>query len=96
MAMNWSSLLVLGQEAVEKSGWRALQVRGEFEPLSSSNLDAYRYDPGSETLWIEFHGGRIYRYDSVPQSIADGLGTAGSPGGYFHSAIKGSYNYHRE
>ena len=67
-----------------------------FEQLSSSNLNAYRYDPDSQYLWIEFHGNRVYRYDGVPQNVADGLGSAGSPGGYFHSAIKGMYSYNKE
>ena len=69
---------------------------GEFEPVSSSNIDAYRYDENSKTLWIKFHGGRVYRYEAVSQDVADGIGTAGSPGGYFHANIKGAYRYTRE
>lgn len=75
--------------------WTRLEILGEYEGLSSSNLDAYRYDDNSKTLWIRFHGNRVYRYEAVPQDIADGLGSAGSPGGFFHANIKGNYRYTR-
>ncbi len=59
--------------------------------LSSSNLRSYDYDEESQTLSITFHSGRTYSYGSVPQSVAEGLGTADSPGRYFNSNIKNNF-----
>lgn len=61
-------------------------------PLASSNLDAYEYDAATQTLTIRFKSGRSYTYGSVPESIADGLGSARSPGQYFNSSIKNVYS----
>ena len=63
----------------------------DWRPLSSSNLNAFRYDPTTQTLSIRFNSGRAYDYAEVPQSIVDGLESADSPGRYFNSAIKGSF-----
>lgn len=57
-------------------------------PLASSNLSGYDYNPVTQTLTITFHGNRKYSYASVPQDIADGLGSAASPGKYFNHSIK--------
>jgi hypothetical protein len=40
----------------------------ERTPVSSSNLVAVGYDPGSYTLEVEFHSGSIYQYSGVPES----------------------------
>lgn len=61
-------------------------------PLVSSNLSGYEYDEASQVLSIRFSSGRTYRYGSVPQTVADGLGTADSPGRYFNSKIKNSFS----
>lgn len=63
----------------------------DWRPLTSSNLNAFRYDPTTQTLQIRFHSGRTYDYADVPETVADGLASAGSPGQYFNSAIKGQY-----
>ncbi len=59
--------------------------------LNSSNLRAYDYDPDSRVLIIQFASGRSYRYADVPADVADGLGSAESPGKYANSEIKGVY-----
>jgi lysyl-tRNA synthetase class 2 len=59
--------------------------------LASSNLSSYDYNPVSQTLTITFHGNRKYSYASVPQSVADGLGSASSAGKYFNDTIKNVY-----
>lgn len=63
----------------------------DWQPLSSSNLNAMRYDPVEQNLQIRFTSGRTYSYGSVPQSVADGLAQADSPGQYFNSNIKGVF-----
>ena len=42
-------------------------------PVSSSNLASVGYDPENRILEIEFHGGSIYQYFSVPESKYEGL-----------------------
>lgn len=63
-----------------------------WQPLASSNLAAYRYDPDTQTLSIRFRSGRSYDYLSVPQDIAEGLAQADSPGRYFTGSIKGVFS----
>lgn len=63
----------------------------DWTPLNSSNLYAYRYDEQTRLLQIRFVSGRTYAYKDVPQDVADGLGSAGSPGQYFNNSIKGTF-----
>lgn len=63
----------------------------DWQPLSSSNLNAMRYDPSTQTLQIRFQSGRSYDYQGVPQEVADGLASAQSPGAYFNAAIRNVY-----
>lgn len=39
------------------------------DPVSSSNIASIGYDPGSETLEIEFTNGSIYQYFNVPAGL---------------------------
>lgn len=63
------------------------------QPVSSSNLISVGYDAESGTLEIEFKGGRVYQYFSVPESVYLALVGAGSVGGYFHAHVKDAYRY---
>lgn len=60
-----------------------------WTPLSSSWLSAMRYDPDTQTLQIRFKDGVVAGFGSCPQSLADELESASSPGQYFHQNIKG-------
>ena len=46
-------------------------------PYPSSNINAFKYDPRSGTLFVKFHGkesansGPTYKYDGVPVNIYD-------------------------
>ena len=64
-------------------------------PVSSSNLLRVRYDESTNTLEIEFVGGRIYQYFDVPPQVFEGLISASSHGKYFAQSIKGQYRYAR-
>lgn len=64
-------------------------------PVRSSNLRAVDYSPLTQTLTIQFHGGRVYEYYGVPQSIFDGLLAAESKGRFHHIHIRYSYRYRR-
>lgn len=64
-------------------------------PVRSSNLKSVGYDPESQDLEVEFHGGRIYVYFGVPSSVAEGLMAASSKGSFHASRIKDRYRYRR-
>ena len=83
-------------------GWipfRAILEQGkevktmQMFPVSSSNLESVGYENG--VLCIAFHGGRIYEYTGVPESVYQGLMTASSHGKYFHAYICNVYPYNR-
>jgi len=61
-------------------------------PVSSSNIRAIGYDAETSTLTIEFHGGRVYEYRSVPESVYRRLMDASSHGTYFSDYIKDRYS----
>jgi hypothetical protein len=65
------------------------------EHVSSSNLHSVGYDEETETLEIEFHNGRIYRYSSVPADVHERLMSAASKGTYFNEHIKERYRCRR-
>ena len=50
------------------------------DPVSSSNIASIGYDPGSETLEIEFTNGSIYQYFNVPAGLHEQLMAAPSKG----------------
>lgn len=62
-------------------------------PVKSSNLVSVGYDASSETLEIEFKGGRIYHYFNVPMSVYVALMAASSIGSYHAENIKEQYQY---
>ena len=57
--------------------------------VSSSDIDSIGYESG--TLHIRFNSGGLYAYYNVPQSVYQGLMSAGSHGSYFHANIKGRF-----
>ena len=65
-------------------------------PVTSSNLRSVGYDPKTQTLQIEFLKSGVYEYSGVPQSVYDGLMSAGSHGTYFDQFIKNAgYSYRK-
>jgi hypothetical protein len=65
------------------------------QPVNSSNLASVGYDPGNETLEIEFRNGTIYRYLNVPTFEHDRLMSATSHGVYFNANIRDVYSFER-
>jgi hypothetical protein len=64
----------------------------EREAVSSSSIASVGYDPGSETLEVEFvKSGRVYQYLNVPQFMYDRLMQAPSIGIFFNAEIKDGY-----
>ncbi len=56
--------------------------------VHSSHLKAIGYDKQSQTLIVEFHGGRIYQYSNVPALEYQALMSAPSHGTYFDRNIR--------
>ena len=63
------------------------------QPVRSSNICSVGYEPETQTLELEFHGGGIYQYSSVPEAVYKGLMRAASKGSYFHDYIKDRYSF---
>lgn len=71
---------------------RAPTPKIERQPVTSSNLKSVGYDPETRILEIEFQRGQVYHYQGVPQEVYDGLMAAESPGRYFASEIRPTYD----
>jgi len=67
----------------------------ERERVDSSSLSSVGYDPGSETLEVEFRNGGVYRYLEVPEGEWRSLQSAESKGSYLNTHIKPSYRYRK-
>lgn len=64
-------------------------------PVASSNTVSIGYDPGSETLEVEFTNGSIYQYFNVPNGLNEQLMAAPSKGQFLNAYIKNAYPYSR-
>ncbi len=61
--------------------------------VASTSLRSLGYDAESETLEVEFHSGRIYRYAGVPQTTYAWLMRSPGKGGVFNRLIKDRYGF---
>ncbi|MCG6494481.1 KTSC domain-containing protein [Kitasatospora sp. A2-31] len=64
-------------------------------PVDSSALRSVGYDAARRVLEVEFVGGGVYAYDSVPRRVHGELMAAESHGRYFVRRIRGRYPYRR-
>lgn len=65
----------------------------ERNTVRSSNLRSVGYDQLTQTLEVEFKGGRVYEYYNVPSGIFQALMRAESHGTYFCKNIQFSFKY---
>ena len=65
------------------------------QSVTSSNIRSVGYDPATDTLEIEFHGGRIYQYDGVPENVYRGLMAAPSHGSHFQANVRNTYPFRK-
>lgn len=65
-------------------------MHNRMTPARSSNLDGYIY-LGGKYLVVAFKSGAYYRYDEVPQDVADEFASAHSKGKYLNLNIKNAY-----
>lgn len=63
--------------------------------VNSSNIRAVGYEPEIRILEVEFHGGGLYQYSGVPESVYKGLMQAASKGSYFHHHVKDKYPFRK-
>ena len=63
--------------------------------VTSSNIVSVGYDPGSETLEIEFQNGAVYQYYNVNQVIYEEFMNAPSKGKFLNYQIKNAFPYSR-
>lgn len=64
-----------------------------YSSFSSSNISRFKWDRDTETLTVEFDGGRTYEYDGVPNEIVVAWMRSSSKGRYHAQNIKHEYNY---
>lgn len=63
----------------------------ERQRVSSSNVRSIGYDEASSTLEVEFNGGGVYQYYSVPEGVHASLMRASSKGSYLNDHVKNRY-----
>lgn len=68
------------------------EVFGNWTPVDSSNVKAFRYNAGTRVLQIQFVSGRIYGYKDIPQNIVDEFASSDSKGKFVNSSIKHNYS----
>jgi len=61
--------------------------------LKSTNLRAVEYDPFMKTMVLRFHTGGDYEYINVGRKIFNDLVKAESAGKFFHTHIRGKYEF---
>lgn len=63
--------------------------------VESSVIRAVGYDRRRRALEVEFHGGRVYRYRDVAESVFARFLAAASKGRFFNRHILGEYEFDR-
>lgn len=67
----------------------------ENQSIESSNLKTLTYDSEDQNLIIEFKGkeNNRYQYKNVPEELVENFLKSESKGKFFHSDIKGKYEF---
>lgn len=60
-------------------------------PVKSSQIASIGHDPATNTLAIEFNGGKVYHYEGVPAEAHADLMAAESVGKHFGAHIRGKF-----
>lgn len=60
-------------------------------PLESTNVVAAGFDADNGILLVEFKGGRLYRWDGIPEAVYKGIMEDSSPGKYYYQKIERVY-----
>jgi len=65
----------------------------KVENVKSSHIKAAWYDPDSNTLFVQFRNGDVYKYAEVPEEVWQNFLLADSLGKYMHRHIKGKFTH---
>lgn len=68
-------------------------ISASFE--ASTNLSKAEYDPSMQILTLHFRKGGVYEYIEVERKVYDALLEAKSAGQFFHTDIKGKFEFLR-
>lgn len=60
-------------------------------PCTSSAIAAHGFDPATQTMYLKFTSGTVYRYAEVSNDLYAGLQSAESVGRFYGANIKGKY-----
>lgn len=60
----------------------------KLTPVSSSSISAIGHDPDTETLHVEFHSGKVYRYEGINREAYERFRNAPSIGAHFGRHIR--------
>ena len=63
----------------------------ERELVASSNVVSVGYESETQTLEVEFKGGRLYQYYNVPESIYEQMMGSNSKGAFLNTYIRPAY-----
>lgn len=69
---------------------------GDWTYVTSSHLNAIKYDSRTRTLRVWFNDGSVYRYSGVPAGVVRDLLATPSVGGYFARFVRNNYPYEQE
>lgn len=61
----------------------------DLSPITSTNIACLGHD--GSALFVQFHSGQTYRYESVPQDTFTALTKAPSVGSYFQKHIRPAF-----
>lgn len=64
-----------------------------LNPVRSSNVESVGYDAPTQTLAVQFKGGKVYHYFDVPQEVHSGFGKAESVGKYIGANVVGKFKH---
>jgi KTSC domain len=67
----------------------------ERKKVSASNIRSVGYDPGSQTLEVEFANGSVYQYSRVSPEMHRKLMNAPSIGSFFKDNVEEDYSARR-
>jgi hypothetical protein len=60
----------------------------DWQPVRSSNVKEVAYLPDFKYLFVRFHSGAEYVYETVPEGVYQGLLAAPSKGQYIYFVIR--------
>ena len=67
-------------------------IWGNWTPVSSTNIAAFRYETSDRVLQVKFASGRIYSYKDVPENVVEEFAHADSKGKFLHANIRHNYS----